>query len=158
VHTTRVETHAGGAVPPPLDDDMPVDETTSGRPRRRKSDAADVVTNALMLPEWYACYHASAAMFFFLRACTHRLAPTTSVSRLLDVPPDLPTAWLVAPRPEGTRCVVVAARGATAARRRDGSALVRRFPSQLPAGSNATAEALESVTILDCILHEVRGA
>lgn len=157
MHTTRVETHAGGAVPPPVDDDMPVDETNPGRPRRRKSDAADVVTNALMLPEWYACYHASA-MFFFQLACTHRLAPKTSVSRLLDVPPDLPTAWLVAPRPEGTRCVVVAARGATAARRRDGSALVRRFPSQLPAGSNATAEALESVTILDCILHEVRGA
>ena len=74
------------------------------------------------------------------------------------MPPDLATAWLVTPRPEGTRCVVVAARGATSARRRDGSPLVPHFPSQLPAGSASTAEAVESVTILDCILHAVRMA
>lgn len=91
--------------------------------------------------------------------CAHAHTQLTNPhNRLLDVPPDLPTAWLVTPRPEGTRCVVFASRGATLARRRDGSALVPHFPSQLPAGSGATAEAVESMTILDCILHTVRTA
>lgn len=70
----------------------------------------------------------------------------------MDVPPDLPQCWLTAARPEGTRCCVVAARGSTTAYRRDGSQLAR-FQSQLPAGSAATAEGSESLTILDCVLH-----
>jgi hypothetical protein len=49
--------------------------------------------------------------------------------------------------------VVVAARGGTVARRRDGRVLAR-FASPLPAGSRATAEGADSFCILDCVLHQ----
>jgi hypothetical protein len=74
---------------------------------------------------------------------------------MLDVPADLATSWLVAARPDGPRCLVVAARGATVARGRDG-ALLHRFASPLPAGSRATAEGHDSACVLDCILHQAR--
>jgi hypothetical protein len=88
----------------------------------------------------------------------HACLPLTPARwhRLLEVPPDLPHSWLVAARPEGPRCVVVAARGGTVARTRNGRVLAR-FASGLPAGSRATADGADSFCILDCVLHEARA-
>lgn len=72
------------------------------------------------------------------------------------MPPDLASAWLVASRPRGEHCLLLAARGATAAARADGQRLAR-FPSQLPAGSGATAEGPESFTLLDAVVDADAG-
>lgn len=59
------------------------------------------------------------------------------------------------PRPEGQRCLVVAARGQTAARTRAG-ALLERFSSALPAGGPGQPGGGQgdSFCILDCVFHE----
>ncbi|GBF92905.1 hypothetical protein Rsub_05741 [Raphidocelis subcapitata] len=71
---------------------------------------------------------------------------------LTDVPPDLGSAWLVLPRPEGRRVLVVAAHGSTALRSRTG-ALLGRFQSALPGGSRASAGAGD-FTVLDAVLAD----
>ena len=130
-------------------------------PRRREGRKPRPPPPAqLMLPEWCVAafapahspsLHAQLLLLFWCRGLTR---PWRS---MLDVPADLAPSWLVAARPEGPRCLVVAARGATVARGRDG-ALLHRFASQLPAGSRATAEGHDSACILDCILHQARPA
>jgi len=69
----------------------------------------------------------------------------------MDLPSDLSTEWYVRPRPEGIRCLVLAAHGNTVSRKRNGGVL-HRFPSTLPSGSGFTREK-ESICILDCIYH-----
>ena len=128
-------------------------------PRRREGRKPRPPPPAqLMLPEWcVAGFTAADARERRKRGrgrCGRR-ALTRARRSMLDVPADLATSWLVAARPEGPRCLVVAARGATVARGRDG-ALLHRFASQLPAGSRATAEGHDAACILDCILHQVR--
>ncbi|CAG9461813.1 unnamed protein product [Pedinophyceae sp. YPF-701] len=68
---------------------------------------------------------------------------------LTDVPSDLEGSWLVSPRPEGRRCLVVADQGSTVARGRSGRVLVR-CQSGLPGGSRSTL-CNDGATILDCI-------
>ena len=73
---------------------------------------------------------------------------------LCDVPSDLASKWLVAARPEGVRCIVVACHGSTVAHERNGRRLAR-FPSLLPAGHKARRQHgvnMADATILDCIL------
>ena len=70
-----------------------------------------------------------------------------------DPSPHLPGRYAL-PRPEGQRCLVVAARGQTLARRRNGS-LLERFASPLPAGGPGQAGGGDdSFCILDCVFHE----
>lgn len=71
---------------------------------------------------------------------------------MVEVPPDLGSDWFVAARPEGRRCLLVAARGSTTARLRTG-ALLDRFPSALP-GGGPSSRGPDSFSILDCIFHE----
>lgn len=70
-----------------------------------------------------------------------------------DAPRDLREKWFVKPRPRGSRCLVVAARGRTTARSaRDGSTL-STFQSGLPGGSARTTRGRggDCFCILDCI-------
>lgn len=71
---------------------------------------------------------------------------------LVDVPPDLGSEWYALPRPEGQRCLLIAARGQTVARLRNG-ALLERFGSPLPAGGRGQPAGDDSFCILDCIFH-----
>lgn len=57
------------------------------------------------------------------------------------------------PRPEGQRCLVIAARGTTTARSRSG-ALLERFASLLPGGGPGQRSREEDFCILDCVYHE----
>ena len=78
---------------------------------------------------------------------------------LTDVPPDLGSAWLALPRPEGRRCLVVAAYGATAVRSRAG-ALLARFQSALPGGSRrggGGGGGHADFTVLDAVLAAPQG-
>lgn len=69
---------------------------------------------------------------------------------LEDIPCDL-HRWYVMPRPEGTRCLVIAFAGTTVSRKTNGS-MLHRFSSSLPNGSGPTREK-NSHCILDCIYH-----
>ncbi|GLC63873.1 hypothetical protein PLESTF_000092700 [Pleodorina starrii] len=77
---------------------------------------------------------------------------------MTDVPSDLATNWLVMPRPEGMRCLLVTSRGRTVSWLRNGAPL-HRFHSPLPGGSRATvggagrSAAGEDYCLLDCIFH-----
>ncbi|PSC69269.1 snurportin-1 [Micractinium conductrix] len=71
---------------------------------------------------------------------------------LVDVPPDLATDWYAMPRPEGQRCLVIAARGVTAACMRSGG-LLERFASLLPAGGPGQRGPQDNFCILDCVYH-----
>ena len=53
-------------------------------------------------------------------------------------------------RPEGQRCILVAADGATVSRMRSGIQL-HRFQSQLPGGSRHTRSGGADITILDAV-------
>ncbi|KAI8470226.1 MAG: hypothetical protein J3K34DRAFT_521574 [Monoraphidium minutum] len=69
---------------------------------------------------------------------------------LTDVPPDLADSWLAVPRPEGRRCLVVAAHGSTSVRSRTG-ALLARFQSALPGGGRGGGG---EFTVVDAVLAE----
>lgn len=71
---------------------------------------------------------------------------------LTDIPPDLGTEWLAMPRPEGRRCLVIAAHGLTAVRARSG-ALLGRCQTRLPGGSRET-EGSGDFTVVDAVLVE----
>lgn len=71
---------------------------------------------------------------------------------LVDLPPDLGANWFVLPRPEGRRCLLVAAGGSTTARSRSGVQF-SRFPSALPGGSRHTQGTGDTFCILDAIFH-----
>ena len=60
----------------------------------------------------------------------------------------------VVSHPEGERCLVIASKGNTVSRRRNGSVL-HRFPSLLPNGSRATGGSSDQYCILDAVFHEV---
>ncbi len=51
-----------------------------------------------------------------------------------SMPPDLATNWLIIPRPEGNRMLMVASGGQTTVRDKSGI-LIETFPSALPGGS-----------------------
>jgi hypothetical protein len=70
-------------------------------------------------------------------------------SWLVGVPSRLSQDWLVRPRPEGRRVVVVSSGGRTVARRRNGTVL-HSFASALPDGSAAT-RCHNGVCVLDAI-------
>ncbi len=71
---------------------------------------------------------------------------------MIDVPDDLRDQWLVLPRPEGQRCMVVANGGQTVSRTKRGR-LLHRFQSALPNGSRSTA-GNTGPCILDCVYQE----
>ncbi|KAF6255865.1 hypothetical protein COO60DRAFT_168485 [Scenedesmus sp. NREL 46B-D3] len=70
-----------------------------------------------------------------------------------DIPHDLASSWLVMPRPEGKRCLVISTGNYTYARSRTG-ALLLRFPSRLPGGSPSSGVGPSCYCVLDCILQE----
>jgi len=72
---------------------------------------------------------------------------------MIDIPHDLASDWYVLPRPEGQRCLLVAAAGSTTARSRSGVQLAR-FPSALPGGSRQTLGPGDPFCILDAIFHQ----
>eukprot|EP00793_Prasinoderma_coloniale_P006325 PRCOL_00001155-RA len=73
---------------------------------------------------------------------------------LLSVPFDLASAWIVSPRPEGRRMLLVAAGGTTIARTRVGKATLRHA-SALPGGRRGGGRApADAFSILDCVFHE----
>lgn len=61
------------------------------------------------------------------------------------------------PRPEGQRCLVIAANGVTLSRQRNGR-ILHSFPSALPNGARTKEVAAGShvYCILDCIFHVVQ--
>lgn len=70
---------------------------------------------------------------------------------MIEIPSDLSHSWLVMPRPEGQRCLVIAERGLTVARRRNG--IVRdRFESSLPGGGQSSR--MNAKTVLDCVFYD----
>eukprot|EP00736_Rhodelphis_marinus_P010282 Rmarinus@m.5368 len=80
--------------------------------------------NKLMLPEW-----------------------------IIEPPSDLASGWFVVPRPEGKRCLVVAARGRTTVRSQSGD-ILERFHSMLPSGGSRIAnEESSGICVLDCVCH-----
>jgi snurportin-1 len=97
----------------------------SGRAPRHEDAARQRWAGQLMLPEW-----------------------------LVEAPADLAAAWYVLPRPEGQRCLVVAARGQTVARL-PGGAELERFASALPAGAPGGGGG--EGCVLDCVRHEGDG-
>ncbi|OQR81202.1 snurportin-like protein [Achlya hypogyna] len=64
--------------------------------------------------------------------------------------------WYVLPRPDGKRCLVIAANGSTIARTQSGSVL-KKFPSALPSGSRKTSCGTDQYCVLDCIFSESEG-
>lgn len=72
---------------------------------------------------------------------------------LTDVPDDLAQSWCVMPRPEGTRCLVIASRGWTVSRLRNGS-IKHRFRSSLPGGGPSHGDGGAGQSVLDCIFQE----
>uniref|UniRef100_A0A1D1ZPW4 Snurportin-1 n=1 Tax=Auxenochlorella protothecoides TaxID=3075 RepID=A0A1D1ZPW4_AUXPR len=91
--------------------------------RRAAASGREAYAQQLMLPEW-----------------------------MLEVPADLATNWYVAARPEGVRCLVIASRGLTTARLRNG-VVHARFASALPGGSPETTRGEDSYCLLDCVHH-----
>lgn len=94
-----------------------------GSPSAGTSDTREQWAKQLMRPEW-----------------------------LIDLPHDLRSQWIVLPRPEGRRCLLVAAGGSTTARSRSGIQFAR-FPSALPGGSRHTQGTGDTFCILDAIYH-----
>ncbi|BDA44230.1 Snurportin-1 [Coccomyxa sp. Obi] len=72
---------------------------------------------------------------------------------LTDIPGDLASNWLVMPRAEGRRCLVIASRQRTVSRTRSGY-ILHSFASALPGGSRAMHGNAEAFTILDTIFSE----
>ena len=71
---------------------------------------------------------------------------------MLDIPEDLKTNWFVLPRPEGQRALVIASRGITISRLRNGRTL-HTFPSALPNGNRISS--LGSVLMEVCFVFLV---
>ena len=72
---------------------------------------------------------------------------------MLEAPDDMREKWLVAPRPQGQRCLIVASAGRTVARLRTGR-LLQVFQSELPNGAAGRGSARicgQDATVLDCI-------
>ena len=78
---------------------------------------------------------------------------------MLEAPDALREKWLVAPRPQGQRCLVLASAGKTMSRLKTGK-LLHVFQSVLPngaAGRGAGRIGGQDATVLDCIFVEETG-
>lgn len=64
-----------------------------------------------------------------------------------------PSCRYVSARPEGQRCLVIAAGGTTTSRLRNAS-LLQSFQSALPQGSTTLQSAAQGPTVLDCIFQD----
>ncbi len=53
---------------------------------------------------------------------------------MVEIPPDLKENWLIVPKPEGVRCLVISSNGITTSRKKNGKILAK-FQSLLPDGS-----------------------
>eukprot|EP00494_Astrolonche_serrata_P034372 UN34641 len=71
---------------------------------------------------------------------------------MTSVPKDLKKKWFVVPRPEGTRCFMLAKRGWTSVRKQNGT-YFDEFSSLLPGGSRKSYHNTNT-TVLDCIYNE----
>lgn len=122
---TQVENKENGADPQQVQMDQQEGEAqTKLTKQQRQQNVREYWASQLTLPDWLTN---------------------------IDLPPDLSTGWYARPRPEGTRCLVVAAYGNTVSRKRNGGVL-HRFSSSLPCGSGSTREK-GATCILDCIFH-----
>lgn len=91
--------------------------------------------------------------FWFCRLPTaHRMACRAACCCNVAWFPSCLRRRYAVPRPEGQRCLLIAARGQTVARLRNG-ALLERFGSPLPAGGRGQPAGDDSFCILDCIFH-----
>jgi snurportin-1 len=102
------------------------DETEEQHQRQQQKDLRQHWASQLMNPEW-----------------------------LIEIPRDLATEWYVLPRPEGQRCTVLASKGRTTARLRNGI-IFENFQSGLPCGSRETTGGgggQGNYSLLDCIYH-----
>jgi len=71
-----------------------------------------------------------------------------------EMPLDLVESWVCVPLPKGgKRCLVIAAKGQTTSRLRNG-AVLHRFSSTLPSGNTAKGAHPAHYCILDCFFHE----
>ena len=78
---------------------------------------------------------------------------------MLEAPDSMREKWLVAPRPQGKRCLVLASAGTTVSRLRTGK-LLQVFPSELPnggLGKGAGRTGGQDSSVLDCIYAEELG-
>lgn len=75
---------------------------------------------------------------------------------LTEIPGDLHGRWLVMPRPQGTRCLLVSSRARTCAVARNGRVL-QAFASALPGGGPYSAAHKREHTVLDAIFCAVRA-
>lgn len=118
-------------------------------------------------------FRAESAYHRSLRAhWSHQLMMPEPLEHL---PSDAASRWMLLSRPEGLRCLVVARRGRTLSRKKNGSVLHSKFASSLPhggatpvisatggqpvavAGASASEDAAPS-TILDCVWNEASGS
>ena len=60
--------------------------------------------------------------------------------------------WIVFPRPEGIRCLVICNHGKTVSRKRNGQILHRSFQSPFPGGHRRSCDP-SSLTVLDCVFQ-----
>ncbi|ETV90566.1 hypothetical protein, variant [Aphanomyces invadans] len=124
-----------------MDAEMEVSMAASKSRKKTREDRVKArrshYSNQLMHPEWMVdipstLVHASVS---------------SSRQREFD------DGWLVLPRPDGKRCLVIASNGSTVARTVSGSVL-KKFPSALPCGSRKTNAGQDQYCVLDCIFHE----
>jgi len=122
---------AGGDAMPPQRSPGDGDARVARRGRRGSVDLEeDVWAGQVMMPDW-----------------------------MVEVPDALQDKWLVAPRPQGKRCLVLASQGKTVARLRTGRVL-QVFASVLPNGGpgrGAGRTGGQDSTVLDCIYAEELG-
>ena len=71
---------------------------------------------------------------------------------MIDIPDNLSGSWLVMPRPDGERCLVVASGCRTVSRTKRGNVL-HSFQSGLPGGSRTTSMR-GGLSILDCVYQQ----
>lgn len=86
----------------------------------------------------------------FCRSLPFGFRTPPNPNSIADPAPIVPR--LVMPRPEGRRCLVIAAHGSTAVRTRTG-VLLGRFPSCLPGGSRSSSSGAD-FTVVDAVLVE----
>lgn len=128
-----VDLHAAGGMDESAPTQRSPGEAGAGRGERRRGrhvDLEDMWAGQVMMPDW-----------------------------MLEAPDLMREKWLVTPRPQGKRCLVLASGGTTVSRLRTGKVL-EVFQSVLPNGSlgkGAGRTGGQDSSVLDCIYAEELG-